>query len=109
MLGYFYVLMTLVSEVVATAAQKEALDFTRILPTIIMIVGYVLPFVFLAPSFTDLAYDGMSLDDVDHSLHMQPPVASQPSIGGDGSCSSGTGAGGSNIKFSDPSLGLPLF
>ncbi|MCP1222291.1 SMR family transporter [Acetobacter orientalis] len=48
MLGYFYVLMTVVSEVVATAAQKEALDFTRIFPTIIMIVGYVLPFVFLA-------------------------------------------------------------
>lgn len=50
MLGYFYVLMTVVSEVVATAAQKEALDFTRIFPTIIMIVGYVLSFVFLALS-----------------------------------------------------------
>ncbi|MFT9294272.1 MAG: SMR family transporter [Acetobacter orientalis] len=50
MLGYFYVLMTLVSEVVATAAQKEALDFTRILPTIIMvimIIGYVSFFLFL--------------------------------------------------------------
>ncbi|MFT9142194.1 DMT family transporter [Acetobacter orientalis] len=47
MLGYFYVLITVLSEVVATAAQKEALDFTRILPTIIMIIGYVSFFVFL--------------------------------------------------------------
>ncbi|WP_330873033.1 DMT family transporter [Acetobacter senegalensis] len=38
--------MTVVSEVVATAAQKETLDFTRILPTIIMVAGYVSSFVF---------------------------------------------------------------
>ncbi|CEF42470.1 DMT family transporter [Acetobacter tropicalis] len=50
MLGYFYIFMTVVSEVVATAAQKETLDFTRILPTIIMVAGYVSSFVFLALS-----------------------------------------------------------
>lgn len=42
--------MAVVSEVVATAAQKEALDFSRILPTIIMIAGYVSSFIFLALS-----------------------------------------------------------
>ncbi len=42
--------MTVLSEVVATAAQKEALDFTRILPTIVMVIGYISSFIFLALS-----------------------------------------------------------
>lgn len=42
--------MTVLSEVVATAAQKEALDFTRVLPTLVMVVGYVSSFIFLALS-----------------------------------------------------------
>lgn len=42
--------MTVVSEVIATAAQKEALDFTRILPTVVMVVGYISSFIFLALS-----------------------------------------------------------
>ncbi|CDP07852.1 unnamed protein product [Coffea canephora] len=57
------------------------------------------PVVVIAASFTNVAYERMSLDEDDHSLQMQPPMAG----------SSGTGAGGSNNKFSDPSLGLPLF
>lgn len=42
--------MTVLSEVVATAAQKEALDFTRVLPTLVMVVGYISSFIFLALS-----------------------------------------------------------
>ncbi|KXV77664.1 MULTISPECIES: multidrug efflux SMR transporter [Acetobacter] len=50
MRGYFFIFMTVLSEVVATAAQKEALDFTRILPTIVMVIGYISSFIFLALS-----------------------------------------------------------
>mgnify|MGYP003361702026 FL=1 len=42
--------MTVLSEVVATAAQKEALDFTRVLPTLVMVIGYISSFIFLALS-----------------------------------------------------------
>ncbi|KFL88807.1 Ethidium bromide-methyl viologen resistance protein EmrE [Acetobacter malorum] len=50
MRGYFFIFMTVLSEVVATAAQKEALDFTRVLPTLVMVVGYISSFIFLALS-----------------------------------------------------------
>lgn len=50
MRGYFFIFMTVLSEVVATAAQKETLDFTRILPTLVMVVGYISSFIFLALS-----------------------------------------------------------
>nr|XP_027082391.1 AT-hook motif nuclear-localized protein 23-like [Coffea arabica] len=67
------------------------------------------PVIVIAASFTNVAYERLSLDEDDHSLQMQPPMVSQPSVGGDGSGSSSAVAGGSNNKFSDPSLGLPLF
>ncbi|XP_027119659.1 AT-hook motif nuclear-localized protein 21-like [Coffea arabica] len=60
------------------------------------------PVIVIAASFTNVAYERLSLDE-------EPPMVSQPSVGGDGSGSSGAVAGGSNNKFSDPSLGLPLF
>ncbi|XP_027177745.1 AT-hook motif nuclear-localized protein 21-like [Coffea eugenioides] len=67
------------------------------------------PVIVIAASFTNVAYERLSLDEDDHSLQVQPPMVSQPSVGGDGSGTSGAVAGGSNNKFSDPSLGLPLF
>ena len=67
------------------------------------------PMIVIAASFTNVAYERLSLDEDDHSLQVQPPMVFQPSIGGNGSGTSGAVAGGSNNKFSDPSLGLPLF
>ncbi|XP_071939252.1 AT-hook motif nuclear-localized protein 21-like [Coffea arabica] len=67
------------------------------------------PMIVIAASFTNVAYERLSLDEDDHSLQVQPPMVFQPSIGGNGSGTSGAVAGGSNNKFSNPSLGLPLF
>lgn len=50
MLGYVYIFFAVLSEIIATMAQKEALGFTRLLPTLIMAAGYGASFVFLALS-----------------------------------------------------------
>ena len=50
MLGYLYIFITVLSEVTATTAQKETDDFTKIIPTAIMVIGYVSSFTFLSLS-----------------------------------------------------------
>lgn len=48
MLGYLYILITVLSEVTATIAQREAEGFTKALPTGIMVAGYISSFIFLS-------------------------------------------------------------
>lgn len=48
MKGFLYIVCTVLSEVVGTAALKETHNFTRPLPIFIMSIGYVLSFLFLS-------------------------------------------------------------
>jgi len=47
-MGYLYLAIAIVSEVIGTAALKPSEEFTRPIPTLIMLVGYAISFVALA-------------------------------------------------------------
>ena len=42
MMTYFYLFLAIVSEVIATSALKASEEFTRLVPSMIVIVGYLL-------------------------------------------------------------------
>ena len=46
--NYIYLLIAIVFEVLATTALKETQGFTRLLPSLITVVGYGLAFYFLS-------------------------------------------------------------
>jgi small multidrug resistance pump len=46
-LAYLYLAIAIVGEVVATAALKSTEEFTRLIPSLIVIVGYGMAFFFL--------------------------------------------------------------
>ena len=45
---WIYLLLAIITEVVATTALKDSHGFTKLLPSIIVIVGYSLTFFFLS-------------------------------------------------------------
>ena len=45
---WFYLAIAIASEVVATSALKAAAGFTRLVPSILVVVGYSLAFYFLS-------------------------------------------------------------
>lgn len=47
-LNYFYLIIAVVFEVIATTALKQTEGFTRLTPSLVSIVGYALAFYFLS-------------------------------------------------------------
>lgn len=47
-MNWFYLAIAIISEVVATSALKASLQFTRIVPSAIVIIGYASSFYFLS-------------------------------------------------------------
>ncbi|MET3790244.1 small multidrug resistance pump [Aquamicrobium terrae] len=48
LLNYIYLLVAIMFEVVATTALKETQGFTRLVPSLVTVVGYACAFFFLA-------------------------------------------------------------
>jgi small multidrug resistance pump len=48
MTSYLYLAIAIVAEVVATSALKATAGFTRIVPSIVVVVGYGVAFLFLS-------------------------------------------------------------
>jgi len=48
LMGYLYLAIAIAGEVAATAALKESAEFTKLVPSMIVIVGYATAFFFLA-------------------------------------------------------------
>jgi len=46
-MAYLYLAIAIVSEVVGTAALKASEEFTRLVPSLVVVVGYALAFYFL--------------------------------------------------------------
>ncbi|WP_181244415.1 DMT family transporter [Halomonas salina] len=47
MMAYLYLALAIVAEVVATSSLKASQEFTRLWPSVIVVVGYVLAFYLL--------------------------------------------------------------
>ncbi|MBK8455107.1 MAG: multidrug efflux SMR transporter [Thiofilum sp.] len=47
MMSYFYLALAIVAEVIATSSLKATEEFTKPLPTVLMVVGYMLAFYFM--------------------------------------------------------------
>ena len=47
-MGYIYLSIAIVSEVIATTALKSSMSFTRLVPSLIVVVGYVIAFYTLS-------------------------------------------------------------
>ena len=47
-MGYLYLALAIIAEVIATSALKESQEFTRLLPSIICILGYCCAFYLLS-------------------------------------------------------------
>ena len=47
-MGYLYLAIAIVTEVIATSALKSSQEFTKIGPSIIVVIGYVISFYFLS-------------------------------------------------------------
>lgn len=47
-MGYLYLAIATIAEVIATSALKSSEEFTKLVPSIIVIVGYLVAFYFLA-------------------------------------------------------------
>ena len=48
MVGWTYLLIAIVAEVIATSALKESLGFTKTVPSIVVVAGYTVAFYFLS-------------------------------------------------------------
>jgi small multidrug resistance pump len=46
-MSYLYLTIAIVSEVIGTAALKASEEFTRLIPSLIVVVGYAIAFYFL--------------------------------------------------------------
>ncbi|MGE0082167.1 MAG: multidrug efflux SMR transporter [Thiohalomonadaceae bacterium] len=49
-MGWFYLAVAIVSEVIATSAMKSADGFTRVGPTALVFIGYIISFYFFSLS-----------------------------------------------------------
>ena len=47
-MGYLYLVIAIVAEVAGTAALKASAEFTKLVPSIVVVVGYAIAFFFLA-------------------------------------------------------------
>lgn len=47
-MGYWYLAIATIAEVIATSALKSSEEFTKLVPSLIVIVGYIVAFYFLA-------------------------------------------------------------
>jgi small multidrug resistance pump len=47
-MGYLYLAIATIAEVIATSALKSSEEFTKLVPSLIVIVGYIVAFYFLA-------------------------------------------------------------
>ena len=47
-MAYFYLMLAIVSEVIATSALKASAEFTKLLPAVIVVIGYGFSFYFMA-------------------------------------------------------------
>ena len=47
-MNYHYLAITILAEVIATTALKSTEDFTRLIPSLIVIIGYCVAFYFFA-------------------------------------------------------------
>jgi small multidrug resistance pump len=47
-MGYLYLAIAIIAEVIATSALKSSEEFTKLVPSLIVIVGYIVAFYFLA-------------------------------------------------------------
>lgn len=45
---YFYLFIAIISEVIATSSLKASAGFTRLYPSIAVVVGYILSFILLS-------------------------------------------------------------
>lgn len=48
MSGYIYLLVAIIAEVIATSSLKASAEFTRLWPSLVVVVGYSISFYFLA-------------------------------------------------------------
>lgn len=46
-MAYFYLAVAIIAEVIATSALKASAEFTKLFPSIIVVVGYGLAFYFM--------------------------------------------------------------
>lgn len=46
-MAYLYLTIAIVAEVIATSSLKASEEFTRLIPSVIVIVGYIVAFYFL--------------------------------------------------------------
>jgi small multidrug resistance pump len=47
-MGYWYLAIATIAEVIATSALKSSEEFTKLVPSLIVVVGYIVAFYFLA-------------------------------------------------------------
>lgn len=47
-MGYVYLTIAIIAEVIATSALKSSEEFTRLVPSVIVVIGYGTAFYFLA-------------------------------------------------------------
>jgi small multidrug resistance pump len=47
-MGYLYLAIAIIAEVIGTSALKASAEFTRLVPSIIVVVGYAVAFFFLS-------------------------------------------------------------
>ncbi len=47
-MGYWYLVIAIIAEVIATSALKASAEFTKLVPSIIVVTGYGVAFYFLA-------------------------------------------------------------
>ena len=55
LMKWIYLVVAIICEVIATSALKESLGFTKLLPSLIVVVGYSLAFYFLSLTLKDLS------------------------------------------------------
>lgn len=48
MMGYFYLSLAIIAEVIGTSALKATEEFTKLGPIIVVVVGYAISFYFLS-------------------------------------------------------------
>ena len=47
-MGYFYLAIAIVAEVIATSALKSSEEFSKLVPSLIVVIGYGIAFYFLS-------------------------------------------------------------
>ena len=54
-MGYFYLSIAIVTEVIATLAVKSSQEFTKLWPSVVVVIGYVLSYYFMALTFKTIS------------------------------------------------------